>query len=80
MSRRKWVGSMLLVALVATAGLMLVNKPTEARPGGPGLLCGFTTLWNCDLPLGPDVQISGTVCEINQFEQQTGATCVPAGF
>lgn len=43
--------------------------------------CGPTREWNCVVPGCPDcpeILFEGTVCEKNEFEQQTGRECSPA--
>lgn len=72
----------IILALVAPAMVLFMEvttTPTEAaRPGR--LLCGWTSLWDCTLPDGSHQVVVGTRCDIQQFEQQTGATCVLGGF
>ena len=82
MSRRgRWTASLAMLALVVAVAVTVVNKPAEAGPGPiGGPLCGWTALWNCDMPFGPDVQIAGTQCDIRRFEKQTGATCELASY
>ena len=60
------VGTMALTAGPATAAV----KP----------LCGWSTLWDCTMPNGSHRIVGGTVCDINRFQQQTGAHCVPSGL
>ena len=71
----KVLWSLGLVALIVAVGV--ITNPAEARPGPPGPLCGWTAQWDCTLRNGNHVTIVGTQCDILEFEQQTGATCVP---
>ncbi|MGH7243652.1 MAG: hypothetical protein ACREJD_09575 [Phycisphaerales bacterium] len=39
--------------------------------------CGPTIAWSCTLPNGTTKFVGATVCAIRQYEQKTGAKCVP---
>ena len=66
-----------IVSVVGYAALALSGS-ASARIGGP--LCGYTTLWDCTQPNGTHTLVGGTVCDINKYQQQTGAHCVPSGL
>jgi hypothetical protein len=73
---RKAIGLGVLAIVVAT-GMVLFSSPTRAARGP---LCGFSTLWDCTMPDGSHRMVGGTPCDIQRFEQQTGAHCVPSGL
>ena len=69
-----------LLGLIVAATAMLTNGPAAARPGRPGPLCGWTTIWDCTLPDGSHETVIGTQCDILEFERKNRATCTPATF
>jgi hypothetical protein len=73
----KVVCAMALLSVIAVGVLALSggSASAAARP-----LCGFSTIWDCTMPNGTHRTVGGTVCDINKFQQQTGAHCVPSGL
>ena len=64
------------LAALVLGGLALTSSPAHAGRR-PGPLCGPTYLWICSGNGQEGVLFGGTICEKNQFEQQTGMHCVP---
>ena len=67
--------SLLGVIAVGMVALAVGPASAAARP-----LCGWSTVWDCTMPDGSHRTVGGTVCDINRFQQQTGAHCVPSGL
>lgn len=70
------LASTAVLAAVLGATALVQSASAMGRPGGPPLLCGPTLQWSCS-GHGPDRLFIGTVCEKDEFESQTGLTCVP---
>ena len=70
-----------VVGLAAVLGAAVLVQPASgARPGGPpGPLCGPTIFFVCSVPGEDDVFVGLTICEVAAFERKTGRTCVPFG-
>ena len=68
-----------IVGLAAVLGAAVLVQPASgARPGGgPPLLCGPTIFFVCSAPGEDDVFVGLTICEVAAFERSTGLTCVP---
>jgi hypothetical protein len=66
-----------LFAVIGVGVVALVSRPAfaAARP-----LCGYSTLWDCTMPDGSHRTVGGTPCDIQRFQQQTGAHCVRSGL
>ena len=64
-----------LLAVIGVGVMALATSPAVARP-----LCGYSTLWDCTMPDGSHRLVGGTPCDIQRFQQQTGAHCVPSGL
>ncbi len=80
MSRVRKVMCLLgLLALILAGSATLTSSPASAF-GPPIFLCGWSTLWDCTLPDGSVVTVGGTQCDIAEFEEETGATCVIKTF
>lgn len=69
---------MVVVGAAGYGAFTLTGAEVYARPIGP--LCGYTTLWDCTMPDGSHRIVGGTVCDIQKFQQQTGAHCVISGL
>jgi len=71
---RKWT----LIALFGTA--LAMGLATLMQGEAQATDCGPTLNWNCvrpRCPECPEFSFTGTVCEKNQFEQQTHTVCSP---
>lgn len=72
------LASVAVIAAVLGTTALVQSASAKGRPGGgPPLLCGPTFQWSCSGVGGPDRLFIGTVCEKDDFEQESGLTCVP---
>ena len=69
---RTWIFGLLFLCLAAAAAFFAFRPaPAAVRP-----LCGPTYIWDCTLRNGSHTTVSGTVCEIEKYEQKKHAVCV----
>jgi hypothetical protein len=80
MSRlRRWAPKVCALALVAVVAVG-ISSLFQNRAYAFGPLCGYSLIWDCTMPDGSHRLVGGTVCDIQRFQQQTGAKCVPSGL
>jgi len=74
---KKTIGALALVAMIAVGFAALTTDAQAVRPPGP--LCGPTILYECTWGNGSVHLVGLTVCELDKYEKQHRATCVPYG-
>jgi hypothetical protein len=74
------LGAVAIIGAALVTGISaLSGTPAIARPDPE---CGPTRQWVCIYPpclSCPPVYFTGTICEMNAYQKQTGRTCSPIG-
>jgi hypothetical protein len=79
MKNTQRVGKSLLAASICTAVVLgaIGLTPQRAEARRPGPLCGPTILWLCTWSDGSQHAVGLTICDLQVYIKQHGATCVP---